>query len=159
MSRMRKPIARVPDGVRIYAIGDVHGRADLLEQTISRIEADIANYPADRAVLVLLGDYVDRGPHSRQVLDLLIDRARHLPMVCLKGNHETFVTAFIDDPSVLATWKQYGGLNTLMSYGLTPTINAGEHEWTELARAFREALPDNHRRFLASLQPSFTCGD
>ena len=70
-----EPAARVPKGVRIYAIGDVHGRADLLERLFKKIDRDFAAHPIRRAIQVFLGDYVDCGPGSREVLDELLDRA------------------------------------------------------------------------------------
>ena len=76
------PTARLPDGLRVYAIGDVHGRADLLADMFGRIDAESGQVPTDRSVHVFLGDYVDRGPFSRDVLDLLILRAQAVS-VCL----------------------------------------------------------------------------
>jgi serine/threonine protein phosphatase 1 len=149
----------MPDGVRIYAIGDVHGRADLLAQCFACIDADIAAYPARRIIQVLLGDYIDRGPQSRQVLDLLIQRSQQHRVVCLKGNHETYIEDFLREPATLSQWKCLGGLVTLASYGITPSINLDEREQFELAAAFSRALPRSHRRLLSNLKASFACGD
>jgi calcineurin-like phosphoesterase family protein len=159
LSRAKKIVPKTPDGIRIYAIGDVHGRADLLAQLFAGIDRDIAAYPAPRAIEVLLGDYIDRGPHSREVLDILIARSRSREMVFLKGNHETYIPDFLRDPAVLGQWRHFGGLETLVSYGVTPSINADEREQRELAAAFARALPESHRRFLANLKGSFACGD
>ena len=82
---------RTPDGLRVYAIGDVHGRADLLAQLLAAIDADIAAHPAFQAIEVFLGDYIDRGPKSREVLDMLVSRSERRQMVCLKGNHEAYI--------------------------------------------------------------------
>lgn len=160
---IRRP--QVPHGVRVYAIGDIHGRADLLEQMFKRIDADFAQAPVPHRIEVFLGDYVDRGPASRQVLDLLIGRgARHLiergrthQTIFLKGNHEALLVDFIAHPSTLGDWQRLGGLETLMSYGLAAFINKRIH--AELATAFDKALPPSHRRFLDDLKPSFVCGD
>lgn len=151
----RRP--RVPDGMRIYAIGDVHGRADLLNQVFRRIDADLAAAPAPRSIEVLLGDYVDRGPASRDVLDQVIERRGTHEMICLKGNHEIFLTEFLEHPTTLDEWRRYGGLETLMSYGLAPGTKTVDP--ASLADQFRQALPDGHRAFLADLAPSFACGD
>jgi serine/threonine protein phosphatase 1 len=159
LSRTRKRAPRTPDGVRVYAIGDVHGRADLLGQLFAGIDADMAANPAPRVVQVLLGDYIDRGPQSREVLDLLVSRNQRHRMVCLKGNHETYVPGFLRNPATLDQWRQFGGLETLLSYGVTPIINADEREQRQLAEAFDAVLPESHRRFLAGLKESFTCGD
>jgi serine/threonine protein phosphatase 1 len=152
-------LPRLPDGIRIYAVGDVHGRADLLGQVLSRIDADLASYPDCRPIQVFLGDYVDRGPSSREVLDRLIRRSRCHEIVCLKGNHESYVSEFLQNPAILEDWRQFGGLETLMSYGLKPSINADLAEQLELSRALSVVLPNHHRQFLGSLSSSFTCGD
>lgn len=154
-----KPRPRVPEGVRIYAIGDIHGRADLLDQMLARIDAHLAAYPAFRPVQVFLGDYVDRGPASRGVLDRLITRDYDHETICLKGNHETYVVEFLKNATILDKWRHYGGLETLMSYGITPSINADPAEQARLAVVFRRALPESHLQFLSNLMPSFSCGD
>jgi serine/threonine protein phosphatase 1 len=160
LSRAKKRRApRTPDGVRVYAIGDVHGRADLLAPLLATIDRDLAAYPASQTVEVLLGDYIDRGPQSREVLDILIARSRHSRMVCLKGNHETYIPDFLRKPAILDQWKLFGGLETLVSYGVTPSISVDHQDQQEIAGAFDRALPESHRRFLASLSGSFTCGD
>jgi Calcineurin-like phosphoesterase len=150
---------RVPDGIRIYAIGDVHGRADLLERKLSSIDTHLTFHSTSRAIEVLVGDYVDRGPGSRQVLDLLIRRRRSHELICLKGNHESYVFQFLRDPTVLRDWRQYGGLETLVSYGLKPPLNPSSAEQIELSKAFAEMLPHDHKVFLSQLPLSFTCGD
>jgi serine/threonine protein phosphatase 1 len=159
LSRRRPRAPKTPDGIRIYAIGDVHGRADLLAQLFATIDADIAAYPGAHIVQVLLGDYVDRGPHSRDVLDILVARNRFRKIVCLKGNHETYVSGFVQNPTVLDQWRHLGGLETLASYGIRPSINADEREQRDVAAAFASVLPESHRRFLAGLAASFACGD
>ncbi len=150
---------RVPEGLRVYAIGDVHGCAELLHQILLRIDAHQASHPAIRSVEIFLGDYIDRGPASREVLDRLIARSRTREAVFLKGNHETLVENFLKDPAILSDWRHYGGLETLLSYGLAPSVNMDLAEQTELATAFGQALPEDHRRFLGGLRSSFTCGD
>jgi serine/threonine protein phosphatase 1 len=155
----KQRLPRLPDRVRIYAVGDVHGRADLLDQVLSRIDADLAAYPDCRPRQVFLGDYIDRGPSSRAVIDRLIKRARTHEIVCLKGNHETYVFEFLRNPAILANWRQLGGLETLMSYGLKPSMKADIAEQLELAKALAASLPKHHRQFLRSLSTSFACGD
>jgi serine/threonine protein phosphatase 1 len=153
-------IHRLPDGMRIYAIGDVHGRADLLEQVFSAIDNDLERSPARRALHVFLGDYIDRGPASRQVIDLLIKRGRIHELVLLKGNHEAFALEFIRDSSTLVEWSGYGGFQTLISYGLAPSFKMGPAERQELSERFARVLFESgHSRFLASLRNSFACGD
>ena len=153
----KKP--RVPAGVRIYAVGDIHGRADLLESLLKRIDADLEEDPASLCVEVYLGDYIDRGPASREVIEQLVVRSRTFRAVFLKGNHETYLTGFTANPVILGEWKQFGGLETLKSYGIVPAINVDEHAQARLAATLRQELPVSHRRFLDNLRLSFTCGD
>jgi serine/threonine protein phosphatase 1 len=156
-SRTKRP--KVPDGLRFYVVGDVHGRADLLDQVLERIDEHLAVKPAFRPVEIFLGDYIDRGPGSREVLDRLIARSRACETVCLKGNHETYVEGFLSNPTTLSEWRYFGGLQTLLSYGLAPAVNMTMAEQAELAATFGHALPESHRRFLTGLISSFTCGD
>jgi serine/threonine protein phosphatase 1 len=152
-------VPRAPEGLRIYAIGDVHGRADLLTDAFARIDADRKGRPVEETLHVFLGDYVDRGPRSREVLDALIARGRRHPAVYLKGNHESYLLEFLQAPEVLTTWRLYGGLHTILSYGLTPSIAPDQGECAALASSLGAHLPKSHLRFLNSLKPSFTCGD
>jgi serine/threonine protein phosphatase 1 len=149
----------VPEGLRIYAVGDIHGRADLLKQLFSRIDKDLEDHPIAETIHVFLGDYIDRGRDSAAVLDLLIERANSHQMACLKGNHEIYLSEFLENPRILGAWAQYGALPTLASYGLTPTINAGFKEQADLAASLCNAMPKSHGEFLVGLKPSFTCGD
>jgi hypothetical protein len=151
--------ARLPSGVRIYAIGDVHGRADLLEILLSKIDDHRRLHPRDKSITIFLGDYIDRGPASREVLDVLSTRERNTEFVFLKGNHETFVRRFLNDPAVLDEWRLCGGLETLVSYGLKPSINPSAPEQIQLADEFAESIPEPHLKFLESLDLSFGCGD
>jgi serine/threonine protein phosphatase 1 len=150
---------RIPNGMRVYAIGDVHGRADLLNAVFDRIDATLQDHPIKQSVQVFLGDYIDRGPNSREVIEALIARKKQHTMVCLKGNHESYAVQFLSDPSVLAEWTQFGGIQTLLSYGVKPSSRDDPRPPQEVAAAFREALPASHRRFLEGLGLSFTCGD
>jgi serine/threonine protein phosphatase 1 len=149
----------LPEGVRIYAIGDVHGRADLLKRLFSRIDDDLEKHPIAQPIQVLLGDYVDRGKDSAAVLDLLIERGQTHHLICLKGNHELLLSEFLENPAVLKSWAQYGALPTLASYGLTPGIGASAKKQAELAEHLRQAMPTSHSQFLGGLKLFFTCGD
>jgi diadenosine tetraphosphatase ApaH/serine/threonine PP2A family protein phosphatase len=153
----RRP--RVPDGVRIYSIGDIHGRADLLADVLERIDTDLAKNPIPHGIEIYLGDYIDRGPASREVLDRLVARKRTHRTVFLKGNHETFITDFVTNPPILEDWQRLGGLETLMSYGIVPPINANADVQLQLAAALDRSLPESHRQFLCDLKTSYTCGD
>lgn len=153
----KKP--RLPEGIRVYAFGDIHGRADLLREMFTVVDADLVRNPVRRAIHVFLGDYVDRGPDSAGTLDLLIERGRRHETICLKGNHEVFMLEVLLDPSKLGDWSKFGGLPTLMAYGIQPTLNPGPAEQVALIEALRKRLPDAHRRFLEGLLPSYICGD
>lgn len=155
-STRRRP--SVPEGVRIYAVGDVHGRADLLALLLTQIDVDSILHPVARPITVFLGDYIDRGPASKCVLDLLLTQAPP-EAVFLKGNHEDLLLKFLQDATVLDTWRYCGGLETLVTYGLKPPINPSPSDQIDLARDLARALPDNHRTFLQSLALSFVCGD
>lgn len=150
---------RTPDGTRIYAIGDVHGRADLLAPLLLQIEVDIALHPVSRPVVVFLGDYIDRGPASKQVLDLLLACSEARETVFLKGNHEDFLLKFLKDAAVLDDWRYCGGLETLVAYGLKPPINPTPLAQAQLARDLDRSLPQAHRTFLEALKLFFVCGD
>lgn len=158
-SSRKKQAARLPDGLRIYAVGDIHGRADLLEAVLLQIDADCTLYPSPQTIVVFLGDYIDRGPTSREVLDLLLDCERGRKTVFLKGNHDTFLHRFLNDPAFLDEWRLCGGLETLVSYGITPSISPDAFEQTRLADELAKAVPEPHLRFLESLDLSFESGD
>jgi serine/threonine protein phosphatase 1 len=148
----------LPEGVCIYAVGDIHGRADLLTDVLDRIDADrVASVPS-RAIEIYLGDLIDRGPASRGVVDLLTERGSRRETVCLKGNHEDLALRFLADPSLFGPWAKLGGRETLMSYGLTPLVRGFDEE-AALARAFGAALPLAHRVFLTGLPVFYSCGD
>ena len=150
---------RLPEGVRIYAISDIHGCADLLMQLFTVIDADLARSRPRHAIQVFLGDYIDRGPDSRRTLDLLIERSKSHATVFLKGNHEAFLIDTMDDPAKLQEWRKYGGLQTLVSYGLTPSLQPDLAEQVALVKQLKKALPESHRQFLKHLRLTFTCGD
>ena len=149
----------VPEGIRIYAVGDVHGRSDLLGRLLAAIDADCKQRPVPRPITVFVGDYIDRGPNSRNVIDILLRWRQSHEAIFLRGNHETFLPRFLSDPRSLDEWRQYGGLETLLSYGLKPSINPDRDERTMLATKFAETLPREHLDFLQALELTFSCGD
>ena len=154
----------VPDGTRVYAIGDIHGRMDLLNRLLRRIGTDSVRAGADRNVLVCLGDYVDRGPNSRAVIDALAqDPMKGFEVYCLLGNHESIMLEFLSEPGFGEHWIFNGGDATLESYGVkAPDPHADTFDPTDLRRAARElkeALPDSHNAFLRNLTLSHSEGD
>ena len=149
----------MPEGTRIYAIGDIHGRLDLLDSVLARIDTDMIVHPASNAIRIFLGDYIDRGPDSKGVLDRLVDYCVTHPSVCLKGNHEAFLHEFLKNPEVLSVWRNCGGLDTLLSYGLGPKIETDAQDQRELASKLDRSLSSGHRQFLSGLKQYFICGD
>lgn len=150
--------SRLPPGSRVYAIGDVHGRVDLLQEVFSKIERHRRIYPIASAIEVMLGDYVDRGPASYDVIELLSSRVRS-GTICLKGNHESFLLEFLHNPRVLTHWQHVGGLDTLTSYGLEPSLKCSAKVQEKLATEFGRRLPAHHHEFLTSLSLCFELGD
>ena len=144
---------------RLYVIGDIHGRSDLLDDLIGEIVRDLAAHPVASALTVTLGDYVDRGPDSRGVLDRLIRNPFPTALVCLKGNHESLMTAFLDEPAVAGHWRRLGGLETLHSYGVPVAGLMMGKEYAQAVADLRAALPASHLAFLGSLRTSMTVGN
>jgi serine/threonine protein phosphatase 1 len=157
--RRLSELPRLAEGIRIYAFGDIHGRADLLNRMFAEIDADLIRNPVDRSVEVYLGDYVDRGPHSARTLDLLVERNRIREAIFLKGNHESYLLDVLRDPTKFDGWRQIGGLQTLMSYGIQPPLDPDAADRLELIKMLNDAVPEQHLEFLRSLKPSFVCGD
>ena len=150
----------MPAGLRIYAIGDIHGRIDLLNELLAQIDADIALRPSERPLYVFLGDYIDRGSSSRETIDRLIKHGATNESVFLKGNHELIAIKCLSDRGLFDQWMRLGGVETLISYGVAPpkTLPSGK-QIVELQAAFHNALPQAHFRFFRDLQSSFACGD
>jgi serine/threonine protein phosphatase 1 len=144
----------LPAGLRIYAVGDIHGRLDLLDELLARINTDIELRPTARPVHVFLGDYIDRGPASRGTIDRLIEHGKTKESLFLKGNHELIAIKCLSDPALFDQWLRLGGMETLRSYGV-----AGGKPIVELQSAFHSALPQTHFRFFRDLQTSFSIGD
>ena len=144
----------------VYAIGDIHGRIDLLRVLLQRIREDMATRSLlESPLLIFLGDYVDRGPASRAVIEQVMAlRATHT-VVTLRGNHEDTLLRFLDDPSIGPTWMEQGGAQTLLSYGVTPPPRGEADLWMEARDRLAEALPPSHLAFLEGLEHYALIGD
>lgn len=150
----------VPPESRIYAVGDIHGRADLLADLHDIIRADAKTAPA-RRVIVYLGDYVDRGLQSREVVDLLLKRPlEDFENVYLKGNHEAALLDFLTDSRIGPNWIQYGGGATLLSYrvGLSG-LETGGTDFIAAQKEFTDHLPPSHLSFYRELSLTHVEGD
>ena len=158
-SRRRKSYSGAAES-RAYAIGDVHGRLDLLVELLAQIEADNARRSPAKTYVVFLGDLVDRGPDSRGVIELLANSPpRFARNIFLKGNHEEFFTRVLDgDDAVVQHWLTYGGTECAESYGLGSgwMLNADAAQIRD--RLIAEVPPD-HKEFLDGLADSFPFGD
>ncbi len=152
---------QLPAGIRVYAIGDIHGRVDLLRRLHDMIAADAAKAPhLDRRV-VYLGDYIDRGMDSRQVIDLIMTQPpAGLTPILLKGNHEAAMLDFMERPESGPAWLDYGGLSTLFSYGVSvPRPPLAPDGAAALSTELAARVPADHRAFLANLRVAADIGD
>jgi serine/threonine protein phosphatase 1 len=154
--------AMVPDHHRVYAIGDIHGRADLLERIHSVILDDIADAaPETKLILIYLGDYVDRGMHSKEVIDLLVNHPLEpFEIVHLMGNHDEKMLNFVETKNPNPTWMSVGGDTTVYSYGVrVPKDILTSIRFDHIQNQLREKLPMSHFKFLRNLVPSYLIGD
>lgn len=152
--------ARAPAATRIYAIGDVHGRLDLLDEMHDLIRADAGSADGRRIVVVYLGDYIDRGPRSREVIDRFLDNPLgDFETVYLRGNHEDIMLGFLDFGTRGGPWFRHGGRETLQSYGIEAPHPTAEHDFPAAQAALRERLPAAHRAFLDRTRISHREGD
>ena len=146
----------------VYAVGDIHGRRDLLDILLAKIRADAALAGEARPVLVFIGDYVDRGPDTRGVIEAVLTLAREAAFEVrpLRGNHEAQLLAFLEDPRAGPAWLEFGGGATLASYGVAPPAGrTDEAGWEDARRALAAALPDAHLTFFKQLELAVVCGD
>ncbi|KQU99451.1 hypothetical protein ASC89_10745 [Devosia sp. Root413D1] len=133
----------------VYAIGDVHGCLAELRQLERLIEADAAGTPGEKW-MVLLGDYIDRGPQSAQVIDhLLAPAPAGFRRFTLAGNHEQMLLDFLAAPQQSAEWLDYGGVETLTSYGIDARDGGGRPAM--LARSLEAQMPRSHLEWLRQL--------
>lgn len=144
---------------RVYVIGDIHGRVDLLDRMIKEIHRDFENSPTDSCLTVTIGDYVDRGPNSRLVVDRLVHNPFPTEFIALRGNHDELFEIFLQNPSVADAWRRLGGLETLHSYGVPVKDLMHGKNYEAAAAALRSSLPRTHVQFFASLRECLPAGD
>jgi serine/threonine protein phosphatase 1 len=155
------PAPRAPEDATVYAIGDVHGRADLLRPLLEAVQKD-AEGRGGRRIIVFLGDFIDRGPGSRDVVDqvLAVSGAGTFETHSLRGNHDEALLDFLRDPATGPVWCDFGGRDTLQSYGVQPPLGRTDLEgWANTSAALGEALPSDHRRFFETLEVALELGD
>ena len=159
-SRKKRLVSRAPKGRRAYAVGDIHGRLDLLDRLLADIERDISSRAAADNYVVFLGDLIDRGPHSRQVVERLRTLgSKSFTPVFLLGNHEEILLRLIaGEPGLLASWLRFGGAECARSYGVDPRQIAHLPE-TEAIDHIRAAIPAGHVEFLGTFVDTFRFGD
>lgn len=161
--RSKSPVARFLDGRVGYAVGDIHGRSDLLADMIALLEkrsiddARLAGPP----IVIFLGDYIDRGHDSAGVVGMLAaGRPRHCECRYLRGNHEQSLMAFLDNPMANRGWLLQGGAETVMSYGVRPPpFNGPAEAWQQAANDLRARMPTAHFEFLSGLERYIELGD
>ncbi len=165
-------VIAAPASVCLYAVGDIHGRRDLLDQLMELISEDAAKLPEGvKPQIIFLGDYIDRGLKSRDVIDFFTSgEADRFDPVYLMGNHEEALLRFLQEASFGNQWARYGGAETLYSYGLAPPnqraslnsheeMQAARDAWGRVWTEFRNRLPAEHLAFFQSLKPYHIAGD
>jgi len=155
-----RPPASLPAGQRVYAIGDVHGRYDLLQDLIGRIDADNAAREASDVHVVLLGDLIDRGPQSREILELFLKGAPDFAKWhFIMGNHEEMLLKLIDQPdaSLMPQFLRYGGRETFESYGAPQRVLDTPDLYAPDTLPFY--VPEEHRIFLRRMEDGILVGD
>ena len=150
----------IPDGHRVYAVGDVHGHDDLLGELLGKIEADIADRPASEVTIVFLGDLIDRGPQSAAVVERLRTyRPLGVRVEFLAGNHEEVLLRILNgEGDLIADWLRFGGTQCVRSYGLSSSALSGMPT-DKAVTAIQSAIPHEHQAFLASFADTFRAGD
>jgi len=157
--------ARIPDGLRVYAVGDVHGRHDLLVKLFAQIEADAAHAPEQKRELIFLGDYLDRGLYVREAIDWFIafpasEAGKRFRLTCLKGNHEDLLLKFLNDPEQGRMWLENGAYETLLSFGLRlSSLRPKEETLKQFSQALHLKLQNKYLNFFNNLPLGRTIGD
>lgn len=151
-------MAHAPKNTKIYAVGDVHGQLGHVQNLLPKIAADAAAWKG-RKVLLFVGDLVDRGPHSKEVMELLVHeplKADGFEQIAIRGNHEWKMHRFVDSLDNYEAWFKFGGIAALHSYGVryTPTTPVEEAQ-----ADFNQAIPQSHVEFLEKMPLTHIEGD
>ncbi|MBY0383501.1 MAG: serine/threonine protein phosphatase [Xanthobacteraceae bacterium] len=159
MLKVHRRRPSLPEATRIYAVGDIHGRLDLLDALIAAIENDLKRRPVANSLCVFVGDYIDRGAQSRETIDRLIEYGQQRDCVFLRGNHEQLALGSLRDPATFEAWLRVGGREALMSYGIAVETNCVAKQIPSMQAAFHDALPSSHFNFFRKLRSTFEMGD
>ncbi|MDE2110392.1 MAG: serine/threonine protein phosphatase [Alphaproteobacteria bacterium] len=143
--------------MRVYAVGDVHGCLAQLSALLAKIEADASGF-AGEIQPIFLGDYVDRGPDSKGVIDRLLAAREERDCRFIRGNHDQFMLDFLEQPALYRDWRDFGGRETLLSYGVVPPLFDNDRACEQARDALRTALPERHLKFLNDLEYSLEIG-
>jgi serine/threonine protein phosphatase 1 len=154
-----RPRPSLPEGQRLYVVGDIHGRQDLLDRIARDIVADLSGNRHPRPLAVLLGDYIDRGPNSAGVLSQLAARNFPVPFVALRGNHEQMLLDFLEDEHCLESWRHFGGLETLHSFGIDVQKARQVSGFADARRQLAASIPQSVAKFLVSTASKYQLGD
>ena len=155
----------IPKNTRVYAIGDIHGHYDALARMHIAIDKHLDKNPIEKAIIVYLGDYIDRGPDSAKVLARMCEMPEEeegIERVFIKGNHELAFLGFMKDPkSYGKNWMKYGGVQTIESYGVTvpnkEVLLSAEIE--RISKELNAAVPEQHKEFCINTRLKYVCGD
>lgn len=159
-AKTKKDLPRIPDGKRVYAVGDVHGCSELFMALIEAIEDDIRDAEADgiEAEVVLLGDLVDRGPDSAGVIELARKWTKMRNVHILFGNHEEMFLNSFEDADILRHFMRHGGRETLQSYGVERKAFT-KLDLSQIQQLLHDVVPKKHRKFLRSFEDMVQIGD
>lgn len=152
--------ASIPEGRRVYAIGDVHGRNDLLQQLLDKIIEDDGARGDAESEIIFLGDLVDRGPDSAGVIDTAMQiKAKLGDIRFLMGNHEeVYLSAATGDEKAVRFFNRIGGRETILSYEITMKEYM-ELDMVQLAKRIPELFPQNHIDFITGFEDQIIIGD
>src|SRR4051812_23685179 len=156
----RSQLPSGPRGQRAYVVGDIHGRLDLLDQLLAKIDEDLKARPVRKTLLVFVGDLIDRGPHSAQVIERLRTyRRAGVRPIFLLGNHEEVLLRILrGDRALIASWLRFGGMQCLESYGVNAKELARGKDQDALV-TIQRAVPQKHVQFLESFIDTCRFGD
>jgi serine/threonine protein phosphatase 1 len=156
---IRHVLPRIPEDMRLYVVGDIHGRDDLLGHLADSISNDLVNFAHQHVFTIFLGDYIDRGPGSANVIERLANSDFSTRLVALRGNHEQVMLQFLEDENQMSDWKNFGGLTTLASYGVNISELLRGRGYKQVQQELIEKIPPAHLSFLKGTQSRLAVGD